>query len=45
MTVDKKLNLKLEQQIALWVQKAEELRRVENQNEFRPIVMEVNHEF
>ena len=44
MAVDKKLNLKFEQQIALWAQKQEELRRAEDQNEPRPIAMEANHE-
>ena len=44
MTLDGRLNVKLEQQIALWLQKQEELRQMENKNEFRPIFMEVNHE-
>ena len=41
MTFNKKLTLRLDQQIALWLQKQEKQRQTEYTSELRPVVMEV----
>ena len=41
MTGDKKLNVRLDQQIAVWLQKQEKQRQTEYANELRPVMMEV----
>ena len=41
MTVDKRLNVKLDQQIALWLQQEEMRRQLEREMEARPVRMEI----
>ena len=41
MTFDKKLTLRLDQQIGLWLQKQEKQRQTECTGESRPVIMEV----
>ena len=41
MTFNKKLTLRLDQQIALWLQKQEKQHQTEYTSELRPVVMEV----
>ena len=41
MTLDKKLNARLDQQIALWLQKQERQSQMDYASELRPVVMEV----
>ena len=45
MTVEKKLNVRLDQQIALWLQKQEKQRQTEAADELRPVVMKVVFDF
>ena len=41
MTVEKKLNVRLDQQIVLWLQKQEKQRQAEAADELRPVAMKV----
>ena len=41
MTVERKLNTRLNQQIGLWIQRQEKSLKDEHENEFRPVVMEI----
>ena len=41
MTLDKRWNTRLDQQIALWLQNQERQRQTERESELRPVVMEV----
>ena len=41
MTFNKKLTLRLDQQITLWLQKQDKQHQTEHTSELRPVVMEV----